>query len=230
MKVSSPIGLEAVEVMPVHEIIYARLTRALMAGQIKPGRKLTSRKIAQEFGTSDMPVRAALSRLQALQALTPLPNGSLVLPPMTRLRFEDLMRTRQICEGAAAELAAPHITKSQLRSLHLEQKGLVEAARNQDIDAYLVHNYDFKFSIYRASRSESLLFLIETLWLQVGPFLHQFSGRFDGALSGILDLDHHEEVLEALKNRDGAAAAHAMRLDISEGGKFLLEHGEFSSS
>lgn len=228
MKASKPIGLEAVDVVPVHEIVYARLTRALMAGQIKPGQKLTSRKIAQEFGVSDMPVRAALSRLQALKALTPLANGSLVLPPMTRARFDDLTRTRLICEGAATETAVPLMSKPDMRALAREQAALVKAARAEDIDGYLLHNHQFKFGVYRASQSPSLLFLIETVWLQTGPFLHEFSGRFAGTLSGILALDHHDDVLAALSRGDGPAAARAMQADIAEGAEFLRVHADFA--
>ena len=228
MKLASPIGLDAIEVQPLHEIVYSRLTRALMAGQIPPGRKLTSRKLAQELGTSDMPVRAVLSRLQALKALVPLPNGSLILPPMTRDRFADLMATRQTCEGAATELAVEHVGKAELQAIQAAGVALVQAARDQDIDAYLEQNYEFKFRIYRASRSDALVFLIEVLWLQVGPFLRQFAGKFDGSLAGILALDHHHEVVDALARKDGPAAAAAIRRDLADGARFLLEHGAFA--
>ncbi|WP_377298257.1 GntR family transcriptional regulator [Rhizobium sp. SGZ-381] len=224
---TTPLGLGTIDTVPLHEIVYQRLNKALMAGQIRPGQKLTSRKVAQELGTSDMPVRAALSRLQALKALDPLPNGSLVLPPMTRERFSDLTASRLICEPAATEAAAGRIGKADLKILRRECDGLTQAARNQDIDDYLMRNYEFKFSIYRASGSPSLLFLIETLWLQVGPFLRQFSGRFDGALSGILEIDYHEDVLAALDRGDAQAAGKALRADIAEGAQFLLAHGEF---
>lgn len=226
--VVQPIGLEAVEAVPLHEIVYSRLTHALMAGQIQPGRKLTSRKLAQELGTSDMPVRAALTRLQALKALVPLPNGSLTLPPMTRARFADIMATRLICEGAATEMASSFISKAELRALKREQDALTQAARDQDIDAYLARNHAFKFQVYRASNSASLVFLIETLWLQAGPFLRQFAGRFGGGLAGILDLDFHDEVLGALARGDGSAAAAAMRKDISIGGQFLMQRADFA--
>ncbi|MDG5497525.1 GntR family transcriptional regulator [Niveispirillum sp. BGYR6] len=228
MSLISPIGLEAIETVPLHELVYKRLTHALMSGQIEPGRKLTSRKLAAELGTSDMPVRAALLRLQALKVLTPLPtNGTLTLPPMTRERFLDLMKTRQVCEGAATEMAAQHLTRAQIRALKLAGAGLTQAARDQDIARYLLCNYEFKFTVYRMCGSESLLFLIETLWLQVGPFLRQFAGKFGGDLSGILTLDHHPAVIDALERRDGPAAAAAMRADIADGAHFLNEHAEF---
>jgi DNA-binding GntR family transcriptional regulator len=222
-----PLGLGPIGSVPVHELVYRQLTRALMAGQITTGRKLTSRKLALELDISDMPVRAALSRLQALKALVPLRNGSMVLPSMTRDRFADLMQTRLVCEGAATEKAAAHMTQADLDALSKIGADLTKAARDQDIDQYLVYNYEFKFLIYRACGSETLLFLIETLWLQVGPFLRAYSGQFGGDLAGILHLDHHGQVVEALARRDGTAAAAAMRRDISDGASYLLANAEF---
>ncbi|WP_252192839.1 GntR family transcriptional regulator [Rhizobium sp. CSW-27] len=228
MKASAPIGLGSIETVPLHEIVYQRLNRALMSGQIKPGQKLTSRKLAVELGTSDMPVRAALAKLQALKALEQLQNGSHVLPPMTRTRFGDLTKSRLICEPAATRQAAGLMSKTQLNATRKACHALTQAARDQDIDAYLLHNYEFKFSIYRASGIESLLFLIETLWLQIGPFLRQFSGQFGGDLAGILDIDYHEEVVAALERQEGDAAAALIGRDIAEGADYLLAHARFA--
>lgn len=230
MKNQNPIGLETLETVPLHEQVYQSLNHALMSGQIAPGRKLTSRKLAQELGTSDMPVRSALMRLQSLRALEQLPNGSMVLPKMTLDKFNDVMNTRLICEPAATALAASHLSKKDLRSIRKEAVALTQAAENQDIDAYLLHNHAFKFSIYRACGSETLLFLIETLWLQVGPFLRQFSGQFDGALRGILDLDYHDEIVACLEASDSEGAAKLLRQDIADGHAFLLKHGVFAES
>lgn len=228
MKSSAIIGLGTVDLTPLHEIVYQRLNKALMAGQIKPGQKLTSRKLAKELGTSDMPVRAALTKLQALRALEQLPNGSHVLPPMTRERFADLMQSRLICEPALTEIAARRIKAADLRAIRKEAAALTQSARDQDIDSYLLHNYEFKFSIYRASGADNMLFLIETTWLQVGPFLRQFAGRFGGDLSGILEIDYHEEIVEALARGDGKVAAQLMHKDISEGFSFLCQHADFA--
>lgn len=229
MTASNPIGLGPVEdVIPLHEIVYQRLTRALMAGKIRPGQKLTSRKLAQELGTSDMPVRAALLRLQSLRALSQLPNGSLTLPPMTRERLTDLMNTRVLCEGAATEIAARQITPGELKALKKDCTALTKAARGQDINEYLERNYEFKFRIYRASRSASLLFMIEMLWLQVGPFLRLYAKHYDGNLSGILEIDYHEEAVVAIERGDAKAAGRAIRRDIAEGARVLMALGEIS--
>ncbi|WP_417728704.1 GntR family transcriptional regulator [Roseovarius sp.] len=227
MKPQAPIGLGMIETQPLHEMVYERLRTALMSGQIAPGRKLTSRKLAKELGTSDMPVRSALLRLQTLRALDQLGNGSMILPAMTRDRFSDLMTARLVCEPAAARQAVKGLNRAGLLRLRQAAVALTAAAEDQDIDAYLLYNHAFKFGIYAACGSASLLFLIETLWLQVGPFLRQFSGQFDNDLRGILELDYHDDIVKRLEEGDGDRAADLLESDIRDGYTFLMQHGRF---
>ncbi|WP_117191538.1 GntR family transcriptional regulator [Rhizobium terrae] len=222
-------GLSVVEAEPLHEKVYREIVRALVSGRFEPGQKLTSRKLAQELGTSDMPVRAALMRLQAQQALRPLPNGSLEVPQIKASEFAQLMDARTVVEGGATERAAGLVNGNNLRTIRKLSDELTSAAKGGDINRYLVANYDFKFAIYRHCGNAPLLFLIETLWMQVGPFLRRYAGSFDGALSGILDIDYHEEALAALEKGDGAKAREAIVRDISEGAVYLLKNAEFTS-
>lgn len=225
---TTKIGLNAVDVVPMHERVYQEIVEALMSGRIHPGQKVTSRTLARELGTSDMPVRAALTRLQSLRALEQRPNGTLALPNITRETLESLMDARQLCEGAAAERAAKLVTAKDLQKIRKEAAALTEAARAQDIDDYLLRNYNFKFSVYQCCGSKPLLFLIEILWMQVGPFLRNFAaGQFGGDLSGILEIDYHEDVVSALEAREGIRARKAIQRDIAEGCRYLVKNAAF---
>ncbi|SMH36730.1 GntR family transcriptional regulator [Mesorhizobium australicum] len=220
-------GLNAVDAVPLHEKVYQEIVKALMSGQFAPGQKLTSRKLAAELGTSDMPVRSALSRLQSLRALSALPNGSMEVPPMTADAFRQLMETRAVLEGAATEAATGLINGNNLRTVRRNCNALTEAARAGDIELYLRLNYEFKFSIYRHCGNDCMIFLIETLWMQVGPFLRSYASTFAGDLSGILEIDYHEEALAALEAKDAARARDAIIRDIREGAAYLLKYAHF---
>ncbi len=118
-------------------------------------------------------------------------------------------------------------------SLQLGEKLLVAglaAAKDGDISKYLIMNKEFKFAIYEAASNATLLFLIEILWLQVGPFLTRYADQFEGGLSGILEIDHHEEAVAALERGDGAAARAAIEQDIRDGAAYLLEHAVFDGN
>lgn len=220
-------GLTAIGSVPLHERVYQEIVKALMSGQFAPGQKLTSRKLAAELGTSDMPVRSALSRLQSLRALSALPNGSMEVPPMTAESFRQLMDMRYLLEGAATEAATSRINGNNLRTVRRNCKELTDAARSGDIELYLRWNYEFKFSIYRHCGNDQMIFTIETLWMQVGPFLRSYASVFADGLSDILEIDYHEEVLHALEAKDGARAREAIIRDIREGADHLLKHAHF---
>jgi DNA-binding GntR family transcriptional regulator len=220
-------GFSAIEAVPLHEKVYQQIVQALMSGHFQPGQKLTSRGVAAELGTSDMPVRSAFKRLQALRALDSLPNGGVEVPSLTAHSFSNLMEARVIVEGAATELAATRLNGNNLRTVrhHCKERSL--AAKAGDIERYLENNYNFKFAIYRHCGNEHLLFMIETLWLHAGPFLRKFVEGLEGSLSQILDVDHLEKALAAIEAKDAAAARDAIVLDIREAARHLLQHATF---
>jgi DNA-binding GntR family transcriptional regulator len=202
---------------PLHERVYVELKRALMAGRLSPGRKLTVRGVAQALGTSNSPVRAALNRLFAERAIDLLANGSMIVPRMSAERFLDLMNTRMLIEGRAAELAAPHVSSEHLEKIARLGDSLDASAEAGNITEYLDLNQRFKFAVYERCGSESLLSLIESVWLQVGPVLNHYAPT----LPRVLEIDHHHAVIEALRAGDGTSARAAIVLDISEGRDFL---------
>lgn len=224
------LGLTAVDTAPLHEKVYLELVRTLMSGQFAPGQKLTSRKVAKELGTSDMPVRSAFMRLQALKVLSPLPNGSMEVPTMSAERFSQLTATRTLLEGAATELAAQRINGNALRTIRRHCADLTAAAQAGDINDYLRKNYAFKFSIYRYCGNDQMIFLIETVWMQVGPFLRNLASGFENNLASILEIDYHDEVVAAITEHDGARARAAIVRDISDGYQHLLRHAPFPNA
>ncbi|MBK8161193.1 MAG: GntR family transcriptional regulator [Rhodospirillaceae bacterium] len=201
-----------------HEDIYARLKRAIMSAHYIPGERLVVSKLEKLFGTSAMPVREALRRLVAEQALQNNPNRGVEVPQMTAGRLMDLRRVRCEIEGKATEWAALTITKPELARLADIQAEMNRAAGAGSAEGYLDLNLDFHFAIYKAARSPLLLPIIESLWMQVGPCLNTMRGE---ATLG-LGMDHHEAMIAALRKGDGAGARVALQEDISEAADIIL--------
>ncbi|WP_374379212.1 GntR family transcriptional regulator [Dongia sp.] len=201
-----------------HEEIYGRLKSAIMSAHYVPGERLVVAKLAKYFGTSPMPIREALRRLVAEQALENTPNRGVAVPEMTAARLMDLRRIRCEIEGKAADWAALTITKSELKHLEATQAQMNDLAQKSAPEGYLDLNLDFHFTIYRAARSTLLLPIIESLWMQAGPCLSMM--RTDAAIG--LGMDHHEAMIAALRRGDGATARDAVQKDISEAADVIL--------
>ena len=203
----------------LQEQLYQRIRADLLAGRFRPGERLKIRDLAAAWGTSPMPVRAALQRLVAEGALEGEPQRSLRVPAMTRERYQQLLPVRLSLEGLAVELAAARIGPAELERLRGCVERMEQAIERRDVQAYLADNSQFHLVLYQACGNPVLLRLIESLWLQVGPFFRRLFTEAD--LSLRLN-DFHEDAFKALEAGDGKAARMAMEQDLGFFGQFLL--------
>lgn len=215
--------LEPIETTTLHFRAYLQLRKALMSGMFKPGEAVTLRGVSEALGTSVMPVREAVRRLVAERALEMPTSRSLRVPVMSRARFDELSDLRILLEGMAAGLAAQNATSSEIEELSAIDKQMAKHVRSRDFRAMLAANEEFHFAVYAASRNELLISMIETLWLQGGPYL---SLLLDDPTVRQHYTDHsrHQDVIEALRRRDRKAARDAMSKDIGEAAKLFKVH------
>lgn len=200
----------------VQDGVYQQLRHALMVGRFDPAQVLTIASLAEAFGTSNMPVREALRRLAAENALEISQNGSACVPIVTRARLDDLCRARVAVEGLAAELGAPRLTASDIATLQKITADQQMIGRNGSIYELIAKNQQFHFTIYRASGSDVLFQLIETLWLRFGPYMRLLSNHVAPLMrAGTMEPSgRHTAIIAALKDRDFARAREEVVADI----------------
>jgi len=203
-----------------------QLRRGLMIGAFVPGQTISLRRLADNLGTSSMPVREAINQLTAANVLEMLPNRSVCVPRMTPMRFEELSRVRQALEGMAAEMACRRATPQLVKRLEKSNGELQRAIRERSIVQCLAKNQEFHFTLYQAANSEVLLPLIELLWLMAGPIMY-FS-----LISPDMpwDASAHNDVLDALKVRESAGARRAIERDIRNTASYLLKCSVFQGA
>jgi DNA-binding GntR family transcriptional regulator len=201
--------------------VYGQLRMALMRGEFVPGRSLTIRALAEALRTSSMPVREALRQLVTERALEMLPNRSFGVPRVTRERFEDLLRIRVEVEGYAAAEAASRMGKAEIDRIDEINRTMRAAGEAGDRLRFISGNQEFHFAIYRAAESDTLIPLIETLWLQAGPYMGCLYDT-DG-LDPVVNLGHHEGVIKALRRRDAEKSRAMLVADITTFAPRILE-------
>lgn len=210
----------------IQDGVYRQLRHALMIGRFDPGQTMTISALADSFGTSHMPVREALRRLAAENALEIAANGSARVPSVSRPRLDDLCRARMAVEGLATELAAQTIGEGDIATLERLVREHEESGR-EDVYAMLDRNQAFHFALYGLSRSEVLIQLIETLWLRFGPYMRMLTRHVEPILQseeGRTFSTHHHAVIAALKARDAAAARAGIVADIASTQDLLRRH------
>jgi DNA-binding GntR family transcriptional regulator len=194
----------------VQDHVYRKMKELILDGSIEPGQTVTIQSLSDAFGVSAMPVREAMHRLVAEKALTVVAGRSVGIPPLTIERLEDLRRVRSEVEGVATEWAAQAISPEDLDRLGHLIKQMDAAKLKRDRRKYVRTNQVFHFTIYRASGSGSLLSIIESLWLQIGPYFDLLNASGNWGVSN----RQHESMRDALVRKDGAAARRALQTDI----------------
>ncbi len=205
----------------VHDHVYDQLAQSLIQGAIPPLKSVSLRSLAADLGVSPMPVREAVRRLIAENALElQAHNKRLRVPNLTEHRMEQLLKARQWVEPELAWRATHNVNRDLIKRLKDDDARLMAALRKGDPQAYMQANQDFHFSIYSRAGAELFHDMARTLWLQIGPFMRVV---FDRIANVYLPKDHHQEMIEALSRGDADAVRTAMSADIGEGMALMLD-------
>lgn len=211
-----------VEIIPLsketlQDRVYNQVTELILDGSIVPGEMVTVQSLADAFGVSPMPVREALRRLTAANALTVVSGRSIGIPALSRERLTDLRNVRFEIEAIAAGWASQNRSEADLAIFARDLDSLERANGADDVKAYLRANYTFHFAIYRAAGSETLLKIIKDLWLQISPYFNMLHGSYSTANT------YHQRMFAALRDRNEQAVQAAVRGDIDAAFDMLVD-------
>ncbi len=198
--------------MTAQEYAYCRLRHALMVGSIAPGEPVTIRGLAGVMGLSPTPVREALRRLSSQNALLVLENRRIVVPEMTHERFHELVSLRLALEIYAAERALPFVSEALLDDIEKIDDAMDVAVECGNRERLIELNQQFHSKLFCANPDQISLPMIESVWLQLGPFMRialQHIGTF-------YTIDRHKEIISALRERDIGALKNAIEADIHD--------------
>jgi DNA-binding GntR family transcriptional regulator len=209
----------------LHDAIYARLCQALIMGDLVPGQRFSMRALADRFDTSLIPVRDALKRLVAERGLMMLPNRTVCVPLMTRDAFQELLQVRLSLESRLARRGAEAIGRAEIARLARINDEMQAAVGRVDVKQYLAANYRFHFGLYQHADSAVIMPIVESLWMQVGPFFNAVFTREGTTVAR----DNHMEVLKALRRGDPVAVGNAIRRDLADAADVILANVEFIS-
>ncbi|MFT5219224.1 MAG: DNA-binding GntR family transcriptional regulator [Gammaproteobacteria bacterium] len=199
--------------MRTHQWVYQLLRNNLLCGRIGPGIPLTIRGLAERLQVSPMPVREALHRLGCEGAVEVKNNRRVIVPMMTAEKFSELCDLRILIESHAADGALPYVTEADIAELEKIDKRIDDAVNTGDIDNISLLNQQFHRRLYNTNPHQISLPLIESLWLQLGPFSRIAISK----LEKVYLVDRHAEALEALRAGNQFGLRRAIEADIRDG-------------
>jgi DNA-binding GntR family transcriptional regulator len=199
--------------------VYEALRKAIIEGRLARDARLVQDDLASQFGTSRIPVRDALKRLEAEGLVNLDERGSYVVSCFGSEDIEEIYGLRLLLEPYAASKALDRATPGDLEDLGSIVQEMQEAAAQKDIERYVQLNQTFHFALYDLSGQRRLVRMIQSLWSGLMPLTPMaVPGQLERSAS------EHELLMRALKERRRDSVEALMRDHIEHARKALQAH------
>ncbi len=144
--------------------VYAVLHGAITSGEYPAGYRLRIRDLAAEVGTSVMPVREAIRRLEEAGFAERVPHKGSVVKGQNLDELLHIYDTRQVLEVEAARRGAARIDEADVARMREQFELMRSAITEGAVVPYLDHDEALLAILYEAAGNPVLLSTIRTLW------------------------------------------------------------------
>jgi DNA-binding GntR family transcriptional regulator len=195
----------------LHEETVARLRAMILEGELLPGSRIAERELCDRFGISRTPLREALKVLASEGLVELLPHRGSRVTRLSTAELRDAFELVAALEGLAGELACARIDEAALREIEATHARMAEHYRRGDLAAYFGCNQAIHEAINHAAGNQQLTEMYELVSNRVRRprYLANHSPeRWAQAMR------EHEEILAALRRRDGKTCAALLRAHL----------------
>jgi DNA-binding GntR family transcriptional regulator len=192
----------------------AYLRAEILAGNLRPGERIDQEQVAEALGISRLPVREALIELTQESLVDSVPRRGSFVARINQDDIRDLYEIQGHLAGIAARRAATELTDDELAALREINRQFLDARGSAD-------QGDISFAFYQlildAGGSNRLRALLRRLYHSLPVDYFELVSWFDQTAQ------YHEELLVALEQRDGLAAADVMQRFLEATGALAVE-------
>lgn len=180
---------------------------AIMNGDLPAGSRLRVRDLAEQVGTSVLPVREAIRRLEEAGLAERSPHKGAVVKGLTLEELVHVYDVRRLLEVEAARLGAQRISPEDCDKMQAEYDSMRSAIAEGRVVALLDHDEALLTILYNAAGNPVLLEVIRTLWYRCRAY--KIVGA-QGTLQSTGDDSlwrYQQDLISAARNHDDTAAA-----------------------
>lgn len=207
-------GLPKIARRSLAEQIADELRDLVLLEKLKPGSTIPERETADALGVSRTPLRESLRILAAEGLVEILPNKPPVVANPSLPQLKSLLQVQGALEALAGELACDVATDAELQAIVALEQEMNKISDTCEPLEFFQNDMRFHESIVAASHNQALIETHKTyntrLWR--ARFI---SSRQRVNRAGMLD--KHNEIAQALLNRDAVGSARALKSHLEIG-------------
>lgn len=187
--------------------VYATIHEAILSGDLPAGSRLTVRELAEQVGTSPMPVREAIRRLEEAGLVERQPHRGAVVKALTLEELLHVYNIRRLLEVEAARLGAQHVTARDCDRMQTEYDLMLDAIAEHRVVPLLDHDEAMLEILYKAAGNPLLVQMIRSLWQKCRAYkIVGAQGSLDASLDDSL-WRYQKDLIAAARAGDPTAAA-----------------------
>jgi DNA-binding GntR family transcriptional regulator len=176
---------------------YDFIAERINDGRYSPGYRLVLDPIAQELGTSVVPVREAIRRLEAEGLVTFEHNVGAQVALVHEEEYVTTMQTLSIVEGAATALAAPHLTAADIARARAINAQMIAMLEDFDPVRFTQLNLDFHAVLFERCPNAHIVDLVERGWARLKLLRESTFSFVPGRARG--SVEEHEHILQLIE-------------------------------
>ncbi|MBQ9607945.1 MAG: GntR family transcriptional regulator [Lachnospiraceae bacterium] len=161
------LSLELDDYLPLREVVFNTLRKAIIEGEFQPGERLMEVTLANKLGVSRTPVREAIRMLELEGLVVMVPRRGAEVAKITVKDLKDALEVRLALETLSVKLACERIDDEGKEELKASCIKFREAINSKLVPAIVQGDEAFHNVIYKATKNDKLINITQNLREQV---------------------------------------------------------------
>ena len=197
----------------LHSDVLAALRDMIIEGELPAGERINETALYPRLGVSRTPLREALKALASEGLVELVPNRGAVVRRFTLDDVTHMLEAIKVIETFAVRAACQRAGADEISSLQLLHTQMRDCYRAKDRLEYFKLNQDIHTGLVRAGHNDTLAGMHAALQARLKRIRYignEAPAKWSGAMA------EHEEMMAALKDRDGDALAEVVGRHMDE--------------
>lgn len=211
--------MEMDEYLPLRDVVFNTLRRAILKGELKPGERLMEIALADKLGVSRTPIREAIRKLELEGLVVMAPRKGAKVASITERDLNDVLEVRKGMEVLAISLACKRITGEELEKLEIIERDFQRLIESGNLTELAEMDVKFHDTIYQATNNQRLVQLLNNLREQM--YRYRMEYLKDIAVRRTL-AEEHKAICQALRERNQQLAEKYVSIHIDNQQKAII--------
>ncbi|HIV42053.1 MAG TPA: GntR family transcriptional regulator [Candidatus Mediterraneibacter guildfordensis] len=191
------------EYLPLRDVVFNTLRRAILRGELKPGERLMEIQLANKLGVSRTPIREAIRKLELEGLVLMVPRKGAEVAEITEKNLRDVLEVRCALEELAVQLACDRIDPERMQQLLDAAAHFRDILGTADITELGEADEAFHDVIFQATDNRRLIQLLNNLREQMYRYRIEYLKKKECYPQL---LEEHAAIIQAIREHDKAKA------------------------